>query len=62
MLTLDQIQALHVGDAVVLQDMGNTVDTTVSFISADRLHVSDDFYQFILANCPDGIEILSLPS
>jgi len=65
MITLEQARALKIGDPILLSQMplsDATIQTTVSFISADRLHVNNDSHQFFLENCKSGIESLSLPS
>lgn len=65
MITLEQAQALKVGDPVEvdtsMMGTGPFTPTTVSFANEDRLHVANDGYQFMLPNCQDGIARLSLP-
>jgi hypothetical protein len=61
MITQEQALALKVNDPVTITEWGQTREVTVSFADGERLHLDDNAYQFILPNCQDGIEILSLP-
>jgi len=66
MITYAQAKALKVGDAVIVKPfVGDPYPTTVSstdfYGNSDRLGVDNDAYQYILANCRDGIQDLSLP-
>jgi len=66
MITLEEAKALKVGDSVDIDEgmtpgNGPWTPTTVSYVDEEHLHVADGAYQFILANCTDGIPILQLP-
>lgn len=62
MITLEEARALKIGDRILLLPLPESnmkIETTVSYIDADRLHVAEDSHQFLLENCKNGIEALS---
>jgi hypothetical protein len=63
MITLARARRLIPGSPVRYTDpvTGAILDTSVSHIDDERLHIDNDSIQFILANCPDGIPGLDLP-
>lgn len=61
MITQQQALALKVDDPVIVNEFGISRAVTVNFADGERLHLDNNAYQFILPNCPNGIDTLSLP-